>query len=724
MTFSNNSGNDSSYHNAYNSGLSNSVEDQPERTIKDYVFMVREKIWWAIIVFFLVVIGVLVYTFRVTPVYEADAQVRLLRDANTPIEEGKTNVNERISNQEDFLTFLQVLSSSNIIDRVENRIRDEEGLMAKIMQPYQNRLSFTGMLTLSEVLANDRSITPMKGSLVVRVGFSHTDPEIAAKVANYFADEFLKSSLESAVRELVRSAEELKVQAEHQTARVNELELKAIRYREVHNRVGVDRGEDIDREELSRLKQDAVSAEREYGAAKAEWDMIQDYKSKGQNLWDIDTIAVIPNVDELLRKYTSQRIEHSSLSKRYKEKHPTMIALTQQLSQTEFELNAAIDSAIVKVRSRYERAETQYALAQERLVQKEKEVLEIGKLRVEYNNILNEITTAKDLLRQLTLKVNSVQAEIPLKQPNVEIVSLASVPRYYKSPREILYISVGCMAGIFLGLTLALGLAIMDDRVKNLFDIEKFIGIPVVGVVPLIPSLTTDERARAVSNDSNQYLTEAFRSIHSTLKLNAIAGNAKVMIITSTIPGEGKSFVSSNLAQAYGIHEERVLLVDCDLRMPKLAETLNFKNTEGILQFLHSNVDEPFIHKDVFKNVDVILTGGSTRSASESLSNPKFAEYLVRAKNKYDRIILDSPPAGVVSDTYSVSKEVDGVIYVIKFNTVKRRSALYCVRKFKEAKIPVIGAVLNGIKSNLVGYYYHSYSYDKAYTKYYKVEES
>ncbi len=726
MEKSNKRNQDSNYHNdtyGYNSGVA--LEEQQSRTIKDYLFMVREKIWWSILIFFVVLIGTLVFTFRKTPLYDASARVRLMRDASTAIGDSVGSAaNERIGNQEDFNTLLNVLNSTSILNRVENRIRDEEGLMLKIIAPYQDGLNFSRPKLLAEILMENRSILPVRGSFIVDIGFRHTDPEIAAKVANFFADEFYKSSLDSAVKELVRSSEDLKVQVENQSLKVKELELKTIQYRETHNRVAVDRSDDIDREELSRLKQEATASWKEYDSAKTEWDMIQAYKEKGQDLWDIDTIAIIPNVERLLSQWTAQKIEYSTLGKRYKDKHPKMIAVKQSLDQTQFELNLAVESAIEKVKSRHFRSETAYRLAQERLEQKEKESLETGRLRVEYNNILNDLSIARDLLKLLTEKLNKVQTEIPLKPSSVEIISRAVAPNHYSSPNELLYIAVGMLGGLFLGLGTSLGLALMDDRVKNLFDVESFIGIPILGVVPLVSRLTTEERARAVSTDANQYLKEAFRGIHSAMKLSETAKNAKVIIVTSTIPGEGKSFISSNLAQVYGIHGEKTLLIDCDLRMPKLAETLSFENKKGVLQFIEGVDEEPFMHKEVFPNVDVILTGGSTRSASESLSHPKFSEFLSRTKNNYDKIILDSPPAGVVSDTYSVSKEVDVVLYVIKFNTVKRRSALYCVKKFKEANIAVAGAILNGIKSNLVGYYYHSYSYDKAYTKYYRPKDS
>lgn len=169
--------------------------------------------------------------------------------------------------------------------------------------------------------------------------------------------------------------------------------------------------------------------------------------------------------------------------------------------------------------------------------------------------------------------------------------------------------------GLTVGLLIAFGciglLALLDDRVKTVYDVEGFIGLPLVGVVARMSDLSAKEKAIAVASNADRRVTEAFRSIHSALNLNEVSKSAQVILMTSTVPSEGKSFVSTNFSYTFASHSERVVLIDCDLRMPNVAKSMNLRNEIGLQQVMNGELTfDKAIHKGVYPGMDVLSSGG------------------------------------------------------------------------------------------------------------------
>jgi capsular exopolysaccharide synthesis family protein len=284
-------------------------------------------------------------------------------------------------------------------------------------------------------------------------------------------------------------------------------------------------------------------------------------------------------------------------------------------------------------------------------------------------------------------------------------------------------LAAGFFGGIAVGMGLIFVVAFLDDRVKSAFDIEGTIGLPMLGVIPRIKKLDSNTKAQAVASNVDRHVTETFRSIHSALKLNDESKNAKIILTTSTVPSEGKSFVSSNLSLTFANHGEKTLLLDADLRLPNVARSLQLENDFGLLDHIEKGValDEVII-KEVYPNLDVLPTGGKSKNPTQVLNSAKFEAMFADLRDRYDRIVVDSPPLAAVSDALNLLPLVDGILYVIKFNTVKRKTAVVNVRRLWESNTPVFGAILNNITSSLSSYYYSNYS-DKAYQDYYIHQE-
>jgi capsular exopolysaccharide synthesis family protein len=695
----------------------------PQRSFRDYFLMFRERIWYLIVAFFIIFSGSILYTFNKTKVYTAVSQVQLFRDDSSALGQTVEMEQNQISSAEDLNTQISILESSSIIKGVEQRLQDE--MRERFMAPYTDALSLSGPLTPLEILGRNRKIVPRRMSLMVNIAYSHPDPIVAAEVANLFAKEFIDYNLKLNIDGSMKAVEDLRIRADQQKERVEELELKLAEYREQNNAVSLQSDENIAGAQLARLNEIKLTNKNVYDQLETKWNLIESYRREDKKLWELSFVAEQSRVSNLLEQISSTRISISSLSKRYREKHPIMIQQLQTLQEAELELQAAVQNSVDKIYAAYSEAKSNFEMASQRLAEKEQELIELSKTRIEYNSLLRDLEVQQNFFQALNSRMTTEKAQVNLKNPNARVVDEAFPPPEDKpsSPNVVMNLAAGFFGGIAVGVGLIFAVAFLDDRVKSAFDIEGTIGLPMLGVIPRIKKLDSNTKAQAVASNVDRHVTETFRSIHSALKLNEESKNAKIILTTSTVPSEGKSFVSSNLSLTFANHGEKTLLIDCDLRLPNVARSLQLENDFGLLDHIDKGVSlDEVIIKEVYPNLDVLATGGKSKNPTQVLNSAKFEEMFADLRDRYDRIVVDSPPLAAVSDALNLLPLVDGILYVIKFNTVKRKTAVVNVRRLWESNTPVFGAILNNITSSLSSYYYSNYS-DKAYQDYYINQE-
>jgi capsular exopolysaccharide synthesis family protein len=695
----------------------------PQRSFKDYFLMFRERIWYLIVAFFIIFSGSILYTFNKTKVYTAAATVQLLRDDPSALGDTVEMEQNQIRSAEDLNTQISLLESATIIQGVEQRLQDD--MRKRFMAPYTDALSLSGPLSPTEVLGRNRRIIPERMSLMINIAYSHPDPIVAAEVANLFAKEFIDYNLKLNIDGSMKAVEDLRIRADQQKERVEELEYKLADYREENDAVSLDSQENIAREQLARLNQIKLDNKNVLDNFETRWNLIESYKREGRDLWELSFIAEQERVANLLSKISDAKINISSLSKRYRDKHPVMVQQLQTLQEAEMELSTAVKNAVDKVYAGYSEAQNNFEVASKRLAEKEQELIQLSKTRVEFNSLMRDLEVQQNFFQALNQRMTTEKAQVNLKNPNARVVDEAFPPSddNPSSPNVVMNLAAGFFGGIAVGTALVFAVAFLDDRVKSAFDIEGTIGLPMLGVVPRIKKLDSNTKAQAVASNVDRHVTETFRTIHSALKLSDESKNAKVIITTSTVPGEGKSFISSNMALTYANHGEKTLLLDGDLRLPNVARSLQLENERGLLTFMDGEAElDDVLVKEVYPNLDVLPSGGKSKNPTQVLNSSTFESMLADLRDRYDRIIIDTPPLAAVSDALNLLPLVDGILYVIKFNTVKRKTAVVNVRRLWESNTPVFGAILNNITSSLSSYYYSHYS-DKSYQDYYIQQE-
>jgi succinoglycan biosynthesis transport protein ExoP len=314
---------------------------------------------------------------------------------------------------------------------------------------------------------------------------------------------------------------------------------------------------------------------------------------------------------------------------------------------------------------------------------------------------------------------------VNIKNANARIIDKAFPPREDRpsSPNVFLNLAGGFFGGMIFGLGLVFAVALLDDKVKSVYDIEASLGLPILGIIPKVKKLDSVSKSHIVTSTTNRHVTENFRSMLSYLKINDQTKNSNVFLLTSTVPSEGKSFISSNLALSFASNGEKVLLLDGDLRLPNVAKSLQLENESGVLDYIQGEgTFDSYIVKEVYPNLDILPSGGKAKNPTAILNDNKFESMLLQLRDRYDKIIIDSPPLAAVSDSLNIVPLVDAIIYVIKYDSVKKSLANSCIRRLWESKTPLLGAVLNNVSLGLSNYYYSQYSANKKYSAYYMQE--
>jgi polysaccharide biosynthesis transport protein len=269
----------------------------------------------------------------------------------------------------------------------------------------------------------------------------------------------------------------------------------------------------------------------------------------------------------------------------------------------------------------------------------------------------------------------------------------------------------------------AIGLGFIDDRVKSSWDIETFIGAHLLGIIPEMGALKPGGKFNLSESEPGN---EAFLALYSSVKIQSKLDFPKSILVTSTIPGEGKTLITCNLAVCFARHGKKTLLMDCDLRRPMLHRLLGQENAVGIISWHDQGAP---LEGDVLANPKLgivklddnlwlLTSGGRSKSPTELLESPFFPQLLERLKKQFDLVIIDSPPMGAVSDSKLIAERTDEVIYVCRFNRASRKHIRLYIRALTHGKNEVLGIVLNGLSPRRIEYY-SNYRYYRSYKKYY-----
>ena len=687
--------------------------------IQGYLLMLRERYWWILLSTLVFLTLSLLNTYNTVPEYRATGRLRVFRLAPT-INGGSSAADDnfKIVSNDDFFTAVEAMRSANIIEGVSRRLTTDERKL--VLEPYQAGNIFSGPLTEQEVFAKQRGINPQRQTLVINVDFTHPNRDLARQVARLFCDSIKKYSEDDRLMVTNPLVEKARIEIETLEDKVRRLYEQKNDLIKNQKLLSIAKDTNTLTTERSVLVKDREETRKQIDENEILVSVIASYEKEGRPLGDIPQIRADSDVAATQTAISASKIRVSQMIETYTDQHPKLVAEREALKQLDNQLKEAVGQAIKSRRSSLENAKARLEAILRNLLAKEEEFSKLQAANVELERVDKDIKASEEFLGRMKLSYEEAKLRSSTSGTSTSI-SILDQPSVSDKPINKNYYFnalVGIGSGMLFGVVLIIVIGTLDDRIKSAKDVEGSLGLSLIGTVPRVANASGPDRALLARQDNDRIATEAIRSIYSALKVNPAVSKAHVFLVTSTRPSEGKTFVVTNLALIFAQHSERVLVIDADLRLPNVGPSLGFTGDGGLSKWFNAEMtlDEAIV-RDVAPGMDVLPVGLSCKNPTQVINNPKFLAMIDELRGRYDRIFIDSPPIGAVSDALHLLPKVDGVIYVVRYNTVNLRNATSCLARLREAQAPMLGVVLNAMSLRMASAY--TDTYDSSYRKYY-----
>jgi succinoglycan biosynthesis transport protein ExoP len=695
--------------------------------LRAYWRTIRKR--WPFVVLSVIVATVVafVYTYRQPKIYEASCQ--LIIDPSAPqILPGSKDVVELGSgstfwaNKEFYETQYRIIQSTGVGQRTAEKL----GLAydPDYAPPGGNH----ELTAIGRALAGQVTVKSVKDSRLAIITVSDHKPQRAALIANTTADTYIEYNLDYKL-EGARSAMAWLAEQEGDLKReLERAEMSLYKFKKDRNLLAVSLDD----------KQSMLSANLASVNAKLT-DLrirILELDSKRRiiehartNIAEEETIPEIREKDtirDLRAAFIQQSKESADLSSKYGPEHPKIKALASQMETTRKIYVAEIDGVLATFEKAYRALVDNERGLRAMMDSQKKEAIELSKIEVEYKPLQRAADQNTKMYGLIASRQKEIDITGPMKTNNVRILERAIVPDSPVRPKPVQNLLLGLLIGLATGVALAFAIEALDNTLKTQADVEQFLGVPVLGLVPIIGAAPggdatqarddVRERDLGVFLDPKSVAAECCRSIRTNILFMSPDSPPRTIVVTSPSPQEGKTTTAINLGVTMAEAGGRVLIVDTDMRRPRLHRSFGVPNQTGISSVIVSKATlEDAIKRTDVPNLDVLPCGPVPPNPSELLHTDRFKAVLADCARLYDRIILDSPPTSAVTDPAVLGNLADGVVLVIKAGETTRDSGAHARRQLASAKARLLGVIVNAIDfSN------PAYGYDYYYRNYYR----
>jgi succinoglycan biosynthesis transport protein ExoP len=596
-----------------------------------------------------------------------------------------------------------------------------------------------------EMLQRRLSVKPITETRLIEIRFKHADPQVASKVLNAIADAFVYSNLERKTETSDKAGDFLQKRIAELQTEIRSGEERLINYAKENQILSLDANQNTVVDRLSGLNKQLLEAENERKVAEANYRA-----SLAPGAAEALAEGQAKEAADAGTKLTDLKQRRAQLLVEYKEKYPEVQEVDQQIAVLEKQIkdsrNRATTTVTTNLETRYRQAAGREQSLRTAFDRQRGEMLSQNEAAVNYRIIQQEIETNKGLLDGLLQRAKENDVMMAGTPNNIHVVDYAPVPKSPVGPKRAQSMALAALVALILGIALARYLDYLDDTIHSSDDVEKSLRLPALAVIPAIkPStrlrlassmtgLQLQKNGNVLSNsarpelllnaDSTSPLAEAFRHLRTSILLSNAGGAPQTLLVTSSQPSEGKTTTAVNTALILKQTGAKVLVIDADMRRPRLHSVFDMENKSGLSTILASKMSEEdaigMIKHDEESGVDVLTSGRVPPNPAELIGSDAMQRLMALLKTRYTHIVFDSPPIASFTDSVLISSLVDGVLLVVQGDRVSRTIVRRSRQVLSEVGARIFGVVLNNVSLRPSDYYYYKY-YGQ---KYYKAEEA
>jgi polysaccharide biosynthesis transport protein len=735
----------------------NSGEDDSSKELLKYLNILYKRKWLVVIASVAGLILSLLFCIYQTPVYQGltTLEIQGIQDGSL---DGRSS--SPIQALSDIETQIALLQSRTMLDRVLTKMTPEQTTETLPVEPNKTTESawrryflLPGTPTRMDAVimaAGTVKVLNGKDTRVLNIFVDSTDPQVAADFANKLAEEYIQQNVEERWNAYQRTGEWLDRAQDELRVKLQQSEEKLQAYARAsgilltseHDSVEVEKLRQV-QAELSRAQSDRIAKQSLFAAT-----------TSGKGATSPDVLDSGP-----LRQYQVQlaelRRQMADLTTSLTPAHPKVKRIKAQIEELESTLAKERSDIVERTRSEYQAALRRESLLASDFAGQSAAVSHQSEKLIQYNILKREVDTNQQLFESTLQKGKEASIASALKTTNARIVDQAWPPPKPSKPNYPRNLALGLLAGIFMGVAYVIAKEFLNRSVQVPGDTPAFLNVPELGV---IPSASSDPSSRRMPSrvtrllpfragrggpdklgdpfagnefprvelvtrqDKRSSLAESFRAtLASILFSQRDQQRSLVIVVTSSSPGEGKTTVISNLAIALAEIKQKILLIDADIRKPKLNEIFGRSNRWGLMNvMMESTPIAQYPSETLFRKTDVpslfLMTSGSiSESVPSLLSSARPSQLLERARREFEVILLDTPPVQQLSDARAVGRLADGVIMVVRAGKTTQEAVLAAIQRFQQDGATILGTVLNDWNPKSSGHSYYSRDYAQGY---------
>jgi polysaccharide biosynthesis transport protein len=657
-------------------------------------------------------------TLMMTPIYRATSSIQIDREAMNVVGVGGVQPEEAPGGLEFYQTQYELLASRSLAERVVTTLglvsdadynakratpvslvkeavfgsAKDEGADNDASQAVQNRRAV-------ERLSRSLTVTPVRGSRIVKVSIDHTDPDVAQRIANGYAQVFIANNLDRRYEATSYARKFLEERLLQLKAKLEESEKQLVKYAEDQGIIRLDNNKNLSASDLETTNIRLAEVHGERVKKEQLWKRAQ--ATDGLGLKEILDSDAIQSNRKLRAELAAQYQQKLAV---FKPAFPDMVQLRNQIKELDRQIQGEIQDIKQSIEASYLALRDEENALMAQLEGTKTEVVDQRNRSIQYNIIQREVDTNRSLYEGLLQRYKEIGVAGAVSANNISIVDEASRPLLPRSPNLPLNIAFALFGGLFLGFAMAVLMDFIDDSFKAPEDIEREIGLPVIGV---IPKPKANGLVDAELLDPRSSLAEAFRSLRTGLQFSTSEGLPNTLLVTSSKPSEGKTTTSISLAKSLAQIGLNVLLVDADLRNSAVHKRLGRSNEVGLSNYLSGAMQpEDVVQATETKGLVLMASGPLPPNPAELLTGPRFPSLLALASKSFDIVLIDGPPIMGLADAPLLSSATQSTLMVVAASETRRATVKVALKRLRYARANLVGVLLNKFDAKQTGYGY------------------
>jgi polysaccharide biosynthesis transport protein len=724
-------------------------ETRPFVDWRNAVRIVRRRVWPAATVAVIVFVAAVVHAFTQVPAYEAKARILIEADRGNPAGL-KDPLEEDRSTVTDYQTQLMILQSRSLARQTMQALGVWNRPIAMKPEAEIERGSFQAFVAASldgarsvmswlwepatpvptaaarrddgengdetskiDGFLSGLRVSPVPDTRLVDVYYTSPDAPVSAMYVNAIVTHFIQQNAEAKMTASKEVIEWLNARLVEQRKTLEATEAALHQYRSKHNIVSIDEQASVSVQKLTEMTAAVTKAKTDRIEKEAMFKQLESVKGDRAALESFPAVLANPFVQQLRSELIALQRQQTQIAEKFGARHPNRIKINDQVQNADNRLQAEIAKVLTAVRNEFAGARAaEEALDRTLEIQKRDTVSRNGN-DVEFVLLQRDAESNRQIWQSLQQRVNEFAVTRERRSSNVRIVDAAEVPKLALAENVRKNLRYGALGAFFLGLCIAFCLEYFDSHVKTPEQIKTELGLPFLGLVPLVnarevvgsPLVQADSASERAGIPPG--FGEAFRKLRTNVRLSIPDERTQPLLVTSAGMGEGKTVVASNLATTLALSNQRVLLIDADLRRPRLHRVFELPQEPGLSNLLVGEVvASQVIQKTNVPGLLVLTSGTVPPNPSELLESKRFKDFLAQLGQHFDWVLIDSPPVLPVTDAMVLSQIVAGVVLVVSADATPLQAARTAVDQLDVARARILGAVLNRVDLEKRAYYY------------------